>query len=424
MKERKNPAERIQSWAPTKKKGLNIKPFRFLNPNSATTVPQENIHYRAPRLVKSKERTYVEYWYRIPMALAHLHGNKEWKRIRVFENINRVNKESYSKDLLASVENALKNGFSPFAEDLAALKIIDIAPVEWSLNRGLEEYIMYCVNKGLRKKTIQTYDITVNFMKDYFLKGNKIYQPISSFTKKDISTMLTDLKEEKQWTSGTYNNYLSLVSSIFNWFVREDKIDKSPVRGIDSKKVSISMHKYYDDAIAKKLKALIRADNPYLLSFCEFIYYTGTRPKSEARLLQVKHLLFERKLIFIPGNISKNKKDDYIPMAPELEQLLTPLKQMPPETYIWGNKGPDIKPASQNRFASQYKPYKDAMELSEEYTIYSWKHSRAIDLANAKVDPYAIMKLFRHSGLDITMKYLRDLGCDVNWEKYDIQKKF
>lgn len=420
----KNAPGEIQSWALNKMKGTSDVPFRFLRSNSATIVPTKHIHFRPARLVKTKARWYIEYWYAVPSELYHLHGNKEWKRFRVFEDINRVKTEEYANQLLTAVNEELAGGFNPFDKKLLQVRNQDITPTEWSLNHGLEQYIVYCVNKGLRKKTIQTYDITVNFIKEYFLKGNRIYQPLSSFTRKDISKMLSDLKDEKQWNSNTYNNYLSLISSMFNWFVREEKIDKSPVKGLEQKKVSISMHKYYDDAAAKKIKDALKQGNPYLLSFCEFIYYTGTRPKSEARLLQVKHLLFDRELIFIPGHISKNKKDDYIPMAPELEKALSHLKGQDPEIYIWGLRGPAEKPASQNHFAALYKPYKDRLGLSEDFTIYSWKHSRAIDLANAKVDPYAIMKLFRHSGLDITMKYLRDLGVQVDWKQYDIQKKF
>lgn len=418
MSQSKKIVNRIQSWAPDKLKAAPRAVFKFLTPNSATTVPAKYTHYRPARLVKTKARWYIEYWYRVPAEFANEHPGKEFVRFRVFEDINRYKSDEYAQELLAAVNLKLDSGFNPW-ETRGAVQSAD-----WSLNYALEKFMLYSTEKGLRTKTLQTYNIAVGFLKEYFLPGNVLYKPLEYFTREVVAKMLNDLKRDKGWNNTTYNNYLSLMATIFNWFVREGKLVKSPTAGLEQKKAPVTTHRYYSDEQAKQLKDRMKATNPHLYNFCEFIYYTGTRPKSEARLLQVKHILFDRKLLFVPGSISKNKKDDYIPMAPELIDMLRPLEGRDPATYLWGTKGPANKPASQNHFATLYKPFKDALGLDESYTIYGWKHSRAIHLANAGVDPYAIMKLFRHSGLDVTMKYLRELGCDVDWNKYNIDQKF
>ena len=87
------------------------------------------------------------------------------------------------------------------------------------------------------------------------------------------------------------------------------------------------------------------------------------------------------------------------------------------DKYIFSAKGrPDEKPASQNYFASLFKLFKDKLGLDESYTIYGYKHLRAIHLIHDGVQPYELMKLFRHSDLSTTSIYLRELGLTVNAE--------
>jgi integrase len=389
----------------SEKNALKISAFRFLKDNSATTMPQVYSHYRPPRLVQTTTRSYVEYWYRVPDELYSKY-KKEWMRFRVFEDINRHKSDEYAQTLLKAVKDRLQSGFNPFDEERRHFVKPEKEPSVWSLNAGLDKFMEYCHDKKLRKKTIQSYGTLVNFLKEYFLKDNRIYDPLPSFAKDDLKGFVSSMRKAKGWNNYTTNNYIGFAKMIFNWFVKEDIIVKSPAASLEMLPVNITRHKYYSDDLAEKIKKALLKGNPELYQFCEFIYYTCTRPKSEARLLQVKHILFDRKLLFVPAHISKNKTDDYIPLGEQILEILQDRKKQPADHYIFGGE----KPRSQNLFAMWYKPYKDKFGLGEEYTLYSWKHSRAVHLAQAGADPYQIMRLMRHSSLEITMKYLRDLG--------------
>lgn len=83
---------------------------------------------------------------------------------------------------------------------------------------------------------------------------------------------------------------------------------------------------------------------------------------------------------------------------------------MNPEFYVWGTKGPAEKPTGQNHFANMYKPFKEKFGLGPEHSLYGFKHLRAIHLAQSGASPYDIMRLFRHSSLEQTQIYLKDLG--------------
>lgn len=374
---------------------------------SATPVPQKYVTYKPPVIVKGK-RWYVQYWHLVPVELREKY-NKQYLRFRVFEEINKYRTHEYAQLLRDAIEIALEDGWSPFEDELAALTIKAV-PMEWSLNFGLDQFLSHCREKKLRKKTIESYTTTINYLREYFYKDNRIFKPLSSFEKKDFKGMLSHYGKLFKWEATTYNGKVSNLGIIFNWFVEEEQLVRSPVSGIETREATVNRHRYYDDLTAGKLKEMISKNNPYLYSFIEFIYYTATRPKSEARLLQIKHLLFDRKLIHIPGNVSKNKTGDYIPMSEELAMVLQHLRNMDPELYIWGPRGPAKKPAGQNHFSVNFKPYKEKLGLGPEYSIYGFKHLRCIHLAQAGANPYDIMRLFRHSSLEQTQIYMKDLG--------------
>jgi hypothetical protein len=67
---------------------LNVSRFSFIKNYCAKSETRINMNYRGLRIVKGK-RWYVEYHYLIPEGLRHFHDDKKWKRIRVYEDINR-----------------------------------------------------------------------------------------------------------------------------------------------------------------------------------------------------------------------------------------------------------------------------------------------------------------------------------------------
>lgn len=399
-----------------------IQPFQFPpralslsnSVNSANSVPRKYVHFKPARLVKG-QRMYVEFYYR--------KEDTTWQRFRIFQNINRFKSPEYAKDLTDAINKELENGFSPFAEDPETL----IKPAENSLNKELDNFIAYCEHKGLRPKTISAYKISVNLLREYFLPGNKIYQPPAAFTQTDIENFLNDNTKAKNWSNRTYNNYLSDIGTMFKWFLKKKKIKSTPLEDLEPKNTIATKNRYYDDVTAEKLKNHMKQVNPYLLNFFSMIYYCAIRPKSEGRFLKCKYILWERNLLFIPGVISKNKKDDYIPLCREMIDILQDMgcRTAEPEDYIFTSKGhPGEKPASANYFANQFVPIKKKLGLGKEFTLYGAKHLRAIHLAQDGINPYELMRLFRHSSLDITMSYLRDLGIADNNEITTKTRKF
>jgi len=337
--------------------------------------------------IKRGKKWYVQY-------LFWKETERKYIRKKVYENINRVKgkeQEEYAQTLLNAVKGALKKGYNPFAG-----KKLAVAVKNWTLNQGLNLFKQNLDQRGLRKRSVQSYQSVLRMLnKELVPLGN---EPIKDITRQQISKVLLSAKSKNKWNNTTFNNNLTFTKAIFNYLIDQEILEISPAERIKPLPQTITKHRYFDDKTFEKIKE--KADKE-LLDFIMFLYHTGTRP-NEARQLYDHHILRERKLLLIPASVSKNKKDDYVPLS---DYVLQNYQQ----------KGRLFK-APVNYYGEKFRKLKESLELLKDYTLYSIKATRAIHLAQDGADPYTIMQLFRHSGLDITMSYLRDLGININRE--------
>lgn len=332
---------------------------------------------------------YVEYSFRNP-------DTKKFERIKVYENINRLKgdeREAYADELRQAVDHFLKLGYNPFEE----YEPMQVAVKNWTVIQGLNYFKQSLPDLGLRKRSIQTYESVLRML--YKELDPVKDQHIKDLTKQQISIALLSAKKRNSWCNTTFNNNLTFVIAILNKLIDVDAgiLEINPAERIKPLPQTITKHRYFDDATFDKIKENASTE---LLAFIMFLYHTGTRP-NEARQLTDQHILRDRKLLFIPASISKNKKDDYVPLS----------------GYILSNyvtKGGLFK-QSVNYYGRKFRELKNSLKLQKDFTLYSIKHTAAIAMAKKNVPPYEMMKFFRHSGLDITMAYLRQLGQEITW---------
>ena len=363
--------------------------------------PVKNDGFKFLDYITDKTKTLMK-----PYKPAEIHRGKQWfvyfsylnqttqkfKRYKVYENINRYKgeeKEKYAELLKQAVNLALKEGFNPVVPKLGTVK-------NWTLIQGLNLFKQNLENRGLRKRSIQSYQSVLRML--YAETESIKNEPIKEITKQQISKVLLSAKSRNTWSNTTFNNNLTFTKAIFNYLIDQEILEVNPAERIKPLPQTITKHRYFDDKTFEKIKE--KCDKE-LLDFIMFLYHTGTRP-NEARQLYDHHILRERKLLLIPASISKNKKDDYVPLS---DYVLANYQQ----------KGRLFK-HQVNYYGEKFRKLKESLELLKDYTLYSIKATRAIHLAQDGADPYTIMQLFRHSGLDITMSYLRDLGININRE--------
>lgn len=380
--------------------------FRFMTNYGAKMGPNEPyIHYKPPVLYNGAEKWYVYFYFRHPETGA-------WKRFKVYEDINRIkdlkDRQRYAELLVDAVYYGLKTGYNPFAppKEEKRFKV-------WSLNQALNYYKQKLPDMDLRDKTKSCYLSMVTLVQNMEFK--ELLDPLEAMEADDLMELLDRIRVKHKWKNTTYNGYFGYFKTFLNWCVEKKLIKVNPLLGTKKKKTEAEKNKAFSNQEFTELMKHLETKDQNLYHFCRFVYFTGTRPKSETRLLRLRHIDFEKGQLEIPADISKNKKYDRVPLHKDLLAWLTPFRKLPKDYFIFTNEGrPGPKEAGHNYFSNYFRPIREELGLSALHTIYSLKHTRTIHLANAGVSSYDIQRMWRHSSLEMTEKYLRELGLNIS----------
>lgn len=164
--------------------------------------------------------------------------------------------------------------------------------------------------------------------------------------------------------------------------------------------------RYFQRHQIGRIKEHILAHEPELWLFIEFVYYCFIRP-GELRLLRVDDIIFDGWKIHVRAEVSKNRKAQYVTIPEAFRDSLLHLRHRGPSEYIFGG----VKPVAINYMARHHRNHLKKLGFSNEYKLYSWKHTGAVMAVKAGVSVKDLQIQLRHHSLDETDKYLRQLGA-------------
>ncbi len=374
-------------------------------------------NYKGLKLVKAK-RWYVEFYYRIPDGLQKRYDDQEWLRYRKYEDINRIKdpaeKEKYGRLLKAAIKFALENeGYNPLAAE--AKLFVKKEGIALTAKVGIEHFKDNISQKSLDTETNSRYSRTADLILEYLEKVGKLNIPFEEVDETLITECLQFYRKSVPWSNRTYNNNLGYFSIIFNFLKKKKKISHNPCDDIEKLRYTTVKHRYYDDKLLPKVTAALKETCPVLYLIAQFVYYAGVRSSKEILNLQVGDILMDRERIRF--RITKGKREDYIVLDPKLKEIIrdSGIMNYPEDHYIFDATGiPQPKKSSGAFIPKRFRKVRKKVGLTEDYTLYSFKHTRAVNLLTDGAEPIDIMQLFRHHDLTTTSKYIRDLGFDLN----------
>lgn len=269
---------------------------------------------------------------------------------------------------------------------------------------------------SIRKRSQQTMELVRRELKVWLKLQGILHLPISQVRYEHCDEYMQWLRRDRNLSNTTYNNYLSFLKLNFNYLVSQQKLDYSPATRLKTLNIEESENVHFPKKVKNKL---LEAYPESLRIVAQYIYYTFIRP-GELRKLQVRHV--HEKSIFIPGNISKNRKSAHVIITPAMERLLQELqvRKMPPSYFLIGEQGkPSQRQIGINYFTAMHLKIRKALDLGEEYTLYCWKHTGVTDTYRQTRDIDFVSRQCRHSSLDMTKRYLRGLGLLLDYPHQD-----
>lgn len=299
-------------------------------------------------------------------------------------------RDEAAQELLLCFREAVRNGWCPAASTESGL-----VGQEQTLLEGLK---YYRPASHLSQKYIVELDETKERLLEHFTSiGAKDIMPSSL----DHIQVLRYL-ESVTSTPSTFNHERGRVSSILASLDPRIQGAMSPTASIPQKRTAQALHKPFEE-IQEVLEDVERF-NKKLFLCCLLTYGCLLRPHREIRLLRWSDFAADLSAISLPGNRNKSRRNRIVPVPGYVSVNLPPRRRN--EFVFTGSQTPPGKDYFKGLW-TRYK--KQSSVVSSEQTLYSFRHTAAIDIFNRTASVNVLKEAMGHASMAVTLGYLRNL---------------
>jgi len=228
-----------------------------------------------------------------------------------------------------------------------------------------------------------------------------------------IGEFLDYIYIERNRTAQTRNNYLNVLRVFSGFLVEKGYANSRPTDVIKTLRKGEKERKVLKESDLQSLFSHLETSDKHYLLACKVLYYTFIRPKEMSKIC-IKHILLERKMIFVPSGNSKNHKSANVAIPVKLHKLLVELEieKYNPEWFLFSDKfmpGPIRK--TEKSFRDKWISIRKKLKFPETYKFYSLKDTGITDMIRSVGDVLIVRDQARHHSLSIT-----DLYTDKEFE--------
>ena len=216
---------------------------------------------------------------------------------------------------------------------------------------------------------------------------------------KKIGIEFTEKLVQSYQNATSYNTFRAHLNVILNHLKQNGfKVELTRLKPL---KQNEKLHKPIIDL--KSILEDIKDFNFNLYLCCLFTYCCLLRPHREVRLLKWKDFSENLKLISLDGSRIKSKRNRIVPVP---ENLRKELRVGDADNNIFSNT-----PIEFNRdyFKTLWSRYKRKSGLDKNITLYSFRHTGAIDLFKRTESIRKLQSAMGHSSIRVSLTYLRGL---------------
>ena len=246
---------------------------------------------------------------------------------------------------------------------------------------------------------------------------SKLSEPLSAMYRKTLESIASLLRQElflkgsisKQFLNSIplkYNNNTSYnttrrhLNVIVNYLHNNGfTIEKSTLK---TRKQEEVLHKPISDL--KNILERIKTHNNNLYICALLTYGCLLRPHHEIRLLRWSDFSDDLSYITLSGSRVKSKRNRVVPVPKYVRKELTVGDR---NHNIFSG---DIKPYNRSYFNLVWKRFKALNpELDKDITLYSFRHTGAIEIFKRTGSIHKLKKAMGHSSINVSLTYLRGL---------------
>jgi integrase len=247
---------------------------------------------------------------------------------------------------------------------------------------------------------------------DFKLKGS--YSSKYEKMLQSIYNSITEIMKGEELTSKHIKTYLEKYSSgishnsirrHLNVLINEamaQGMESNPMKNIKSKKAKATLNKPFNNI--SEVLTEIKAFNFNLYLCCLMTYGCLLRPHREIRELKWGDFSDDLSYINLSGLRNKSGKNRIVPVPSYIKEIL-----------IKGNRNHNIFTGcntylNEDYFKTLWSRFKaQSITLEQHQTLYSFRHSGAIEIFKRTGSLTKLQKAMGHSSLNVSLTYLRGL---------------
>lgn len=355
--------------------------------------------YTEPIIVQGKDlktRSFIYYYY----------NGKRYKEytgkkigLHIFPNSAKNQKEQ--KRLLEQLR----------FEFLTALKSGKLDP-EVSIEKTIvKDLLNEALNRKLTEDLSKSYKSDLKLTLRAFLNSlPKALHTVSIFELK--TSHIEKYLNQYRSSNTTFANKRINLMSVFAEASRIVDKDIDIVRKVKTKKSIAKLHEIYSTEELHTILNYFEQTNEHLYLCCLLVYGTFLRPHNEVRILAKKHFSKDYSVITLSGIENKSRVirtvnvPEYIKV--KMKPILDTLKR--DDNIFSLNPHPFNDDYFRTLWTRAKKPMLEEGIIRKEQTMYSFRHTAAVNVYKKTKDLHILQQLLGHSDMIVTLKYLRGLG--------------
>ena len=319
----------------------------------------------------------------------------------------------------------LSQGYNPFDPHGIAPK--DFQPEVRPLRQALQ-YAHDNLRGQLKQATAEDYKVRMNVFLQWAAEKGIDGMPVTGLGEAHVIAYLNWLTMPKPDGRGvgltSQDNYKRGLSALLGKLKRDKVIADNPLEAIETRKGKPVKNTPFTGHQVREISQYLKANDPKLYRFIQFVIYGFLRPREIVRLRVSDFNLSERFLTIETKTEGRAMVRLIGPLVEYLEQI--GIARLPGKAHIFTDSG-EIgvwtkgEKAKTDHFGIRFRKVKEHFGLGEQYGIYSFRHTAALDLYHAFVRDGAghveavrkLMPILRHTSEKTTEKYLREIGAQL-----------
>jgi integrase len=371
----------------------------------------ETRNYTEPTIVTTddlKHRSYVTFYFNNEIEKQY-HGKNVGQLINPNRAKSMQEKQQLLKKLQFELHKALEANSYPFTPQIANESM---AINQSSTNSMSTIKLMFqAVKDKLRSDLSKTYKRDLKSVYREFRDFMVPEEADGSII--DITPVRIERFLSQFGSSGTYYmNKRRNLGVVISAAGRLDNKELKLIKETKRRKAKAKLHKAYDKSQLKPILNFLKTHHPNLYLCCLLTYSSWLRPHEEVRLLTPGDFKKDWTEVHLSGDNNKGGKVRVVYIPDYVQEVVKPiLTNLNRNDNIFSlNSVPFNESYFNTAWSRAYKKMFASGLIYENQTIYSFRHTAAIEVYRKTKDVYLLQKLLGHSSILVTLKYLRSLG--------------